>query len=74
MPIIPNLFVYLNTTSGSMPYECTVLKVISYYVSELSDMTSFTTYYLKVGTLVYRIDVRARLLILRKKSPLHGLI
>ena len=50
MPIIPNLFVYLNTTSGSMPYECTVLKVISYYVSELSDMTSFTTYYLKVGT------------------------
>ena len=25
-------------------------------------------------TLVYRIDVHARLLILRKKSPLHGLI
>ena len=27
-----------------------------------------------VGTLVYRIDVHARLLILRKNSPLHGLI
>ena len=27
-----------------------------------------------LGTLVYRIDVNARLLILRKKSPLHGLI
>ena len=26
------------------------------------------------GTLVYRIDVHARLLILREKSPLHGLI
>ena len=26
------------------------------------------------GTLVYRIDVHARLLILNKKSPLHGLI
>ena len=26
------------------------------------------------GTLVYRIDVHARLLILRKKSPLHGFI
>ena len=25
-------------------------------------------------TLVYRIDVHARLLILRKNSPLHGLI
>ena len=28
----------------------------------------------RVITLVYRIDVHARLLILRKKSPLHGLI
>ena len=28
----------------------------------------------KLCTLVYRIDVHARLLILRKKSPLHGLI
>ena len=27
-----------------------------------------------LGTLVYRIDVHARLLILSKKSPLHGLI
>ena len=27
-----------------------------------------------LGTLVYRIDVHARLLILRKKSTLHGLI
>ena len=28
----------------------------------------------KIYTLVYRIDVHARLLILRKNSPLHGLI
>ena len=28
----------------------------------------------QLSTLVYRIDVHARLLILRKKSPLHGLI
>ena len=27
-----------------------------------------------LSTLVYRIDVHARLLILRKKIPLHGLI
>ena len=28
----------------------------------------------QLSTLVYRIDVHARLLILRKKFPLHGLI
>ena len=37
-------------------------------------LTQNGSYVRGYGTLVYRIDVHARLLILRKNSPLHGLI